>query len=173
MTVQEFITRYDTDHENAASNEQKIRWLQRIEMTIMSDVMYRYNERDKPGMLEDVILYGGDVTPFIDGDDMDISKSRDLYIDGSDLVVTSYDPMHGRREADNMNENTMLMIPVPYDNVYEYYLSMQIADSTGNTKEYNRAAELFNQAYYAFRKYYARTHKINRNRNHLIRHGDL
>lgn len=173
MTVQEFITQYDMDHENTATNAQKIRWLQRIELSVMSDVMHRYNDKDKSGIFGDKLMYGGDFDDVMTGNTMDISEDPEMYIEGDTLVLTEYEGSDEIREAQEMDADTFLQIPIPYDNVYEYYLDMMIAHATGDIKTYNNSAELFNRAYMAFRKYYARNNFINRHHNHLIRHEAL
>ena len=173
MTVQEFITNYDADHENTATNEQKLRWLKHIELTVMSDVMHQYNDNDKPGIFREKIMYPGYVPYLINGENMDISDEPVMYADGDGLVLTSYDPQHGYNEAQDMDMDYVLQIKEPYDNIYEYYLDMRIAHVTGDTTAYNNAAEMFNSAYQAFRRYFSRTNYPNHTRKHLFRHEAL
>lgn len=176
MTAQEFINIYNTDHENSATDEQKLRWLKRLEMTVMSDVIFHHNDYDRSGMLKGTVFYSeNDLDVHIDGTTLDISKMPEMYIDGETdtLILTGYEPTKGSREADNFGPDTMLQIPEPYDDVYEYYLDQRIAHVTGNTKDYNTASALFNEAYAAFKKYYHRTHRSNHQRSRLLRHEVL
>lgn len=175
MTVQEFLTAYDEDHQNTITVGQKIRWLKQLELTIMSDIMHQHEDYDRAGIVNDIILHSGSVVDnerIINGT-MDISDDPEMYVDGDTLTLTSYDPIIGRREADDFDTNTFLQVPFPYDNVYEYYLDQRIAHVTGNTKDYNHSTQLFNEAYLSFRKYYNRTHRSNHVRNHLLRHEVL
>lgn len=175
MTVQEFITRFDTDHENSTSQEQKIRWLKRIELTVMSDIMHQHDNFDKPGIKDEVILSERNdwLSRLTEDNGLDISNVPEMYVDGNTLTLTGYDMLRGSREADNFDVDTFLQIPEPYDNVYEYYLMMQIASSNGNTVDYNRAAALYNEAFRSFHKYWNRTHRRNAVRTHLLRHEVL
>ena len=175
MTVEEFITRFDADHENQMTQAQKIRWLKRIELLVMSEIMHQHWDYDKSGMHKGTIMYPGDdlESRLTDDKGMDISDLPDMYVDGDTLVLTAYDPGRGSSEAEEMDAKTMLQIPEPYDNVYEYYLVTRIAELTGNVQEYNRASARFNEAYRAFHKYWNRTHVRNMERPHLMRHEVL
>ena len=173
MTVMEFITQYDADHENTATNEQKLRWLKHIELTIISDVMHQYNDNDKPGLLGKSLMYGGSLVYVMDGNTLNISDEPYLTSDDDSLILNSFDPLKGYNEAQDMDMLYPLILKEPYDNVYEYYLDMRIAHVTGDTAEYNRAAEMFNSAYTTFRRYFSRTNYPNHTRKHLFRHEAL
>lgn len=51
-----------------------------------------------------------------------------------------------------------LMIPFPYDEVYEYYLVMKVDETLKESLNYNISAEKFNAAYQAFMDRYNKTH---------------
>ena len=51
-----------------------------------------------------------------------------------------------------------LMIPFPYDEVYEYYLAMKVDETESESLKYNISAEKFNNAYTAFMDRYNKTH---------------
>ena len=52
-----------------------------------------------------------------------------------------------------------LMIPFPYDEVYEYYLAMKVDETLSESLKYNISAEKFNHAYQAFMDRYNQVHK--------------
>lgn len=55
--------------------------------------------------------------------------------------------------------DTELLVPFPYDeDVYNYFLQMQIDKENGETAKYNQSAALFNNAYKTFCDWYNRTH---------------
>lgn len=54
--------------------------------------------------------------------------------------------------------NTELLIPHPYDEVYRFWLEMQIDYANGEYPKYNNSKDMFNKAYSAYERYYNRTH---------------
>lgn len=58
-------------------------------------------------------------------------------------------------ETDTQQE---LLVPWPYDNVYEHYLTAQMLFANGEMEEYNVVAERYNESYAAYAAYYNRTH---------------
>ena len=176
MFVEEFLTRFNADHENSISEEQKIRWLRHIELLVMSEIMHQHDEFDKRGIENEVIHYSRKDLPARiteDGHGLDISDIPEMYINGNELVMTGYEPTMGDREADNFDNKTFLQIPEPYDTVYEFYLLQRIALANGNTQEYNRYSALYNEAFRSFHKYWNRTHPRDHYRTHLLRHEVL
>lgn len=52
-----------------------------------------------------------------------------------------------------------LLVPFPYDeDVYNYFLQMQIDKENGEMAKYNQSAALYNNAYKTFCDWYNRTH---------------
>lgn len=175
MKARQFLAQFDQDHRNDQPTEQKLRWLQRIELTVMSDVMHQYDERNKKGIENEVILHPDNISPYIDEGNsvLDISELPHMYIEGGTLVLTDYDPEKGESEAQSFNLDTFLQIPAPYDTVYEYYLCQKIAEVTGNIKDYNNYSQMYNTAYLQFMKYYNRTHRKNHVAKRVLRHEVL
>lgn len=56
------------------------------------------------------------------------------------------------------DENTELIVPAPYDNLYQWYLESQIHLGNMEIAKYNNAKSLFNQAYLTYTDHYNRTH---------------
>lgn len=52
-----------------------------------------------------------------------------------------------------------LLVPAPYDGVYEHYLAAQMLFANGELEEYNAAAARYNESYAAYAAYYNRTHR--------------
>lgn len=75
----------------------------------------------------------------------------DTHAGGESVVFTGYD-----EETDLGKE---LLIPWPYDNVYEHYLTAQMLFANGEIDEYNVAAARYNESYAAYAAYYNRTHR--------------
>ena len=66
-------------------------------------------------------------------------------------------PFMGYDETTDLEQE--LLIPWPYDNVYEHYLTAQMLFANGEMEEYNIVAERYNENYAAFAAYYNRTHR--------------
>lgn len=62
----------------------------------------------------------------------------------------------GYTEADL---NTKLLVPAPYDKLYNHYLEMQIDYANNEYGKYNNSMVMYNTVYTAFEKYYNREHK--------------
>ena len=73
----------------------------------------------------------------------------DTHEGGESTVFTGYN-----EETELERE---LLIPWPYDNVYEHYLTAQILFTNGELEEYDVAAERYNESYAAFAAHYNRT----------------
>lgn len=71
--------------------------------------------------------------------------------EGSEAVVFSgYD--------DSTDEQTQLLVPAPYDEMYLRWLEAQIHYHNGEYDKYNNAIIMFNTAYEAYQAYYTRSH---------------
>ncbi len=70
--------------------------------------------------------------------------------DGDNIEFNGYD--------ETTPDDTVLLIPHPYDMVYQHWLAMQI-DYTNQESTYLAAQTMFNSAYVAFEKWYYSAHK--------------
>ena len=78
-----------------------------------------------------------------------------------------------REDADNVqfsgytedtDDDTELLVGVPYHELYIFYLASQIALYNGDTRKYNTYLSSYNELLLQFRNYYNRMHKdINTN----------
>jgi hypothetical protein len=72
--------------------------------------------------------------------------------EGSETVAfTGYD--------ENTPHETVLIAPVPYDELYVSWLEAQIHYANGDIGKYNNAISIYNEAVIAFRNYYNQIHK--------------
>ncbi len=58
----------------------------------------------------------------------------------------------------DVDTNTELIVPAPYDEVYIRYLEMQIDYANNEYGKYNNSMAMYNTAYTAFERYYNREH---------------
>ena len=82
------------------------------------------------------------------------AKVKRLIIDthegGESVEFAPYGP--------DTDPNTRLLVPHPFDEIYLRWLEMQIDYATGEIDRYNNSAELYNEAWKAYRNEYNRTH---------------
>lgn len=55
-------------------------------------------------------------------------------------------------------EETVLLVPAPYDRLYLYYLESRVDYENGETGRYNNSGAMFRAACDDFRNWYTRTH---------------
>lgn len=57
-----------------------------------------------------------------------------------------------------VSPDTELLVPPPYDSLYRYWLEAKIDYRNGEIARYNSSITMYNTAYDAYARYYARTH---------------
>lgn len=76
-----------------------------------------------------------------------------------ELVDTHEDsPLQGEFGGYTSADNTQLIAPYPYDNLYRWYLESQIDLGNMEIAKYNNSRTLFNNAYLTYTDHYNRTH---------------
>lgn len=75
-----------------------------------------------------------------------------------ELVKNCEEDEEVNEKADYMENETVLRIPVPYDDVYRYYVEAQIDYGNGEIDKYNNSMGMFNQAYETMSGWYIRNH---------------
>ena len=68
------------------------------------------------------------------------------------------DPVYFYGYDSTEDMETELLVPAPYDEMYQRWLEAQIDYHNGEDKRYNNSIILFNSAYKNFKEYYTRTH---------------
>lgn len=74
---------------------------------------------------------------------------------------------------ESFDYNTELLVGEPYDDLYIHYLDQRIALNNNDTKRYNLASTMFNNAMLVYQQYYNREHMGIKPKGHLIRHEVL
>jgi hypothetical protein len=74
----------------------------------------------------------------------------DTHEGGEDVNFAGYE--------DDVNTQTELLVPAPYDEVYLRWMEAQIDYYNGEYERYNNAIDLFNTAFEGYKNYYNRTH---------------
>lgn len=66
-----------------------------------------------------------------------------------------------------------LIVDVPYDDVYFYFIDTRASANANDTKRYNMAMTLYNNAMVTYQQYYNRTYRPIRKRKRFLRHEIL
>jgi hypothetical protein len=74
----------------------------------------------------------------------------DTHNGGEDILFAPY--------ADDVDRDTVLLIPAPYESVYLWWLAAQIDLANREIKSYNLSISKYNEEYQAFANFYNRTH---------------
>ena len=83
-------------------------------------------------------------------DGMIKSEIIDTHEGGENIVFSGY--------AENANLSTVLLVPVPYDDIYLKWLEAMIDYTNGEIAKYNNSLTAYNDAYDLYQKHYNRTH---------------
>ena len=78
------------------------------------------------------------------------SKIIDAHEGGENITFNGYDSL--------VDRETELLVPAPYDEIYQRWLEAQIDYYNSDDDRYNNAIVLFNNAYEDYKKHYTRTH---------------
>ena len=93
--------------------------------------------------------------------DAAVKQLMDQYVGGDKVDFKGY--------TENTDLNTVLLVPAPYDDVYLRWLEAQIDYANGEYGKYNNAMAMYNTAFDAFAKYYARNNTpLNRGRRFIF-----
>lgn len=85
--------------------------------------------------------------------DLDGKVFEDVYLTHEDNELTSFE----KYTKDDMSRE--LLIPEPYTDVYEHYLSAQIYYNNNEMARYSNSMIMYNNAFAEFEAWYNRKHK--------------
>lgn len=129
-------------------------------MTV-AGIIEQYNT-EKPNNVEDMVKIGF------------LKKCEKMIIDTVILThMGAPDQEVLDEHIDNFDTDTELLVGEPYDDLYVYYLDQRIAMNVNDTRRYNAAATMFNNALLTYQQKYNREHMALKSKNYLIRHEVL
>ena len=95
-------------------------------------------------------------------------------------VIYLREPKEGERTREEWQEyldtfdyDTELILKEPYDDLYIYFLDQRIGLNNGDTKRYNIASRLFDNAFLTFQQKYNREHLPKQTNKQIIKHEDV
>ena len=74
---------------------------------------------------------------------------------------------------DTYDLDTEMILSEPYDDVYLHYLDQRMALNNNDTRRYNLASGLFNNAFLSYQQKYNREHLPIQRDKKIIRHEDI
>lgn len=141
MTIEEAVQMVDRLKPNQYDHEQKVKWLSKLDGMIWQEVImthervphsHHHHHHHMP--------WEPKPEPIAPPEDAEECLKK----------------FEGYAEA---FPDTELLVPFPYDeDVYNYFLQMQIDKENGEMQKYNQSSALFNNAYKLFCDWYNRTH---------------
>lgn len=150
MTIQKALDRVDQLKPNRQARELKVGWLSELDMMIYKEIIKTHGATDgrRRRTLMELIV---EVEP----EEREAAAEEDAAAE--EQTFSGYTP--------DTDPETVLLAPMPYDDVYMYYLFCQIDLQNQELEKYNNDNALFSAAYTALRNYWNRTHMPNmRNR---------
>lgn len=129
MTINELLSEVDELKPNQYGDEQKIRWINKVEKTIIEEIIKMREPDKKPEETEESEESAGN----------------------EETEFTGY------TEATNMD--TELVVKEPYTDLYKYYLFSMIDMHNEEYDRYQNSSQMFNAAYQDFANYWYRTHR--------------
>lgn len=76
------------------------------------------------------------------------------------LLVLDTGSADGQWYAKDVDTDTALLVPSPFDEMYIYWLMAQMSFANGEIEKYNNAIALYNTEYEAYEKWYHRNRTI-------------
>lgn len=144
MTIQEAINRVDALRPNAQKREWKIRWLSELDGLIYHEIILTH-ERAHAGPK----LSRWDIITRYPPEEREALMDQ-LHAQEDTEKFTGYN--------NDTPQDTVLLAPYPYDEIYQHYLNRQIDLQNLEMDKYNNDTALFNNAYETFSNWYTRTH---------------
>lgn len=144
MTVAGLIESYNNERPNQIADNLKINWLRKCERMIINEILISHEHN-----LED-------------------ERTINLSVAGSTLKIDSGGTFE--QHIDGFDMDTTLLVPEPYDDLYIHYLDQRIAYNNNDSKRYNIASTMFNNALLTYQQYCNRTWKTKKRTGKLFRH---
>lgn len=151
MKVSTLISEYNTDRPNQVDDQRKIAWLKKVEAMVIREVVATHHMTQ--GQVGNLDSWTVDGTTLIMGDT--------IYSTDADAIVSDF------------NDETELIVPAPYSDLYMFWLDERIALMNNEAKRYNTVSTLFNNVYVTFQQWYNRTHTPLSTHPHYMKHEVL
>lgn len=132
MTVAGLIEQYNTERPNNVDDAHKVQWIKKIEQMIINEVIltHEHNPMDEIGL--------------------------QLQVSGSTLHIERGGTLS--QHMDKFDLDTELIVPEPYDDIYMYFIDQRIALNQNDTRRFNSAAAMYNNALLQYQQFYNRTY---------------
>lgn len=147
MTVAGLIEQFNAEHPNQMHDDVKVYWLRKCEQMLINEVLMSHEH------------------------DLEDEDKIELRVSGSTLVIQNAGNFEQHIAGFDMD--TVLIAPEPYDDLYIYYLDQRLALNNNDTKRFNVAAQMYNNALLTYQQYFNRTYKTKKQPSKLLRHEVL
>lgn len=142
MTIQKILDRVNQLKPNKQADETKIAWLSELDTLIHTEIILTHETPHQRRTLMEIIV---EVEPENRAEAIAEAEEQE-----EQDAFDGYTP--------DTDRDTVLLAPHPYDDVYMYYLFMQIDLQNQEIDKYNNNNALFQAAYRSLSAYWNRTH---------------
>lgn len=171
MNASELIQLYDEMRPNTISPEMKMKWLKRVERMIMDEVILTH---ECPQDLKDRFASYFPVAP--EGTPEAMAKRQAVALPWEKVYHQHENPWKDfmkEKYFDDFDYFTEMLAQEPYEELYIFYMDMQAAFASNETKRYNACANLYAAALNSFRGYWNRTYMPLSGRKFYTQHDVL
>lgn len=147
MTVAGLIEQYNAERPNQIADDVKVSWLKKCEQMLINEVLISHEHN------------------------LEAEDNIQLSVTGSKLVIKAAGDFN--QHINNFGMDSKLIAPEPYDELYMFFLDQKIAANQNDTKRYNVAATMYNNALLTYQQYCNRTYKTKKVKSKLLNHEVL
>lgn len=147
MTVAGLIEQYNNERPNQVDDDVKVLWLRKCEQMLINEIFLSHKH------------------------DLEAEDKITLSVSGSTLVITGAGSL--AEHIDGFGMDTVLLVDEPYDDLYLHFLDQRIALNQNDTKRYNMAAAMYNNALLTYQQYFNRTYITKKQPKRMFNHSNL
>lgn len=149
MTIQEALDRIDAVKPNMVPTEIKIQWLGELDGMIWKEIITQHEPADRDHPVPERWWKGRLLDPLQHDDVHHFPPPPPR------PMPDAPDEMHYALDIDT---STRLLVPFPYDRMYQFYLAMKIDEVNMEIEKRNNDGALFDAAYGEYSDWYTRHH---------------
>lgn len=147
MTVAGLIEQFNAERPNQIQDDIKVYWLRKCEQMLINEILKSHEH------------------------DLESEDRMTMKVAGSTLKITSAGSFD--KHIDEFDMDSTLLAPEPYDDLYIHYLDQRLALNNNDTKRFNVAATMYNNALLTYQQYFNRENKTIQKKSKIFRHGAI
>lgn len=170
MTIAEVISKVDELKPNTYTTEDKVEWLSNLDSRVKSQIIDAHEGTDKEKAIEEYIQanitnHEKAVVEYMKVNEVSREEAEKnvefheiKYKEAKEHIEATRNDIFFNSYDHKIDQDTVLLVPAPYDEMYLRWLEAQIDYYNGEDERHNNAIMRFNNAYEGYKKHYTRTH---------------